>query len=472
MSTYLNDWQLTFSEDLIDGLSYKRIYPFVATHGNHEDGNYKTLCEVFGVDYDQNGQCDAKDTYGAFNVSPLLRVYTLNTQFKNSGWSSYASIMNNWLSNDLSNRGGSAQWRLAQYHKPMYPHYSGKRDNTILYSWWAKDFYNHAMNLVVESDTHINKITQALKPVGNSYSATTTGGTVFVGEGSWGAPSRSANNPKSWTIDLASIQQFKVLSVTNNNIEVKTAQFDSSASGLTRDQRLNDALILPSSINWWVASSIGDTLLLKRSSSAKTIIDLGDTPPVEPPTSGKVLVNGKSIRVSGAKSEQIYFTIEVKNKSTLTINTSGGSGDVDLYVQKSNQPSTSSYICRPYKNGNAEQCSINSALGTYHIMLKGYSSFSNVSLIASYLTATNPTPRPTTVPTVVPTVAPTAVPTSIPTSPPTSTCGSQWSASQVYTTGKQAQQNGKLYEANWWNENVSPVENNGQWKVWRFVSDC
>ncbi|WP_346469157.1 metallophosphoesterase [Pseudoalteromonas phenolica] len=80
MSSYLNDWQLTFSADSIDGLNYKRIYPFVATHGNHEDDNYKTLCQVFGVDYDINNVCDAKDTYGAFNVSPLLRVYTLNSQ--------------------------------------------------------------------------------------------------------------------------------------------------------------------------------------------------------------------------------------------------------------------------------------------------------------------------------------------------------------------------------------------------------
>jgi len=478
MSTYLNDWQLTFSDDLIDGLNYKRIYPFVATHGNHEDDNYDTLCEVFGVDYDQNGKCDAKDTYGAFNVSPLLRVYTLNSQFKNSGWSSYASTMNNWLKNDLSSRGGSVQWRLAQYHKPMYPHYSGKRDNTILYSWWAQDFYNHAMNLVVESDTHINKITQALKPSGNSYSTTTSGGTVFVGEGSWGAPARSANNPKSWTIDLASIQQFKVLSVTNNNIEVKTAQFDSSAGKITRNQRLNDALILPNNINWWVASSIGDTLLLKQSSSNKTIIDLGDTIPVDPPSNGQALLNNKAVTVSGSKSQQRYFTIDVKGINTLTVKMSGGTGDADLYIQKGEQPTTSSYICRPYENGNSEQCSISNANGIYHIMLKGYLSFSNVSLIAHYQTTTSPTPTP--IPTITPTIVPTSIPTIIPTSvppplpplPPTANCAAQWSTSQVYTSGMQAQQNGKLYEANWWNKNTSPADNNGQWKVWTFVANC
>lgn len=487
MSTYLADWQETFSSDSIDGLSYKRIYPFVATHGNHEDGNYKTLCEVFGVDYDQNGTCDASDTYGAFNVSPLLRVYTLNSQFKNSGWSSYALVMNNWLTRDLSTQGNGAQWRIAQYHKPMYPHYSGKSDNTILYSWWAQDFYDHGMNLVVESDTHINKITYALKPTGNSYSATTTGGTVFVGEGSWGAPARSANAPKPWTLDLASIQQFKVLSITNNNISVKTAQFDSNASKLSREQRQNDPLILPNNINWWTASSIGETLLLKQTNSGKTVIDLGDVSPVDPPVNGDELTNGKSVSVKAAKGESLYFTINVPQTAALDINITSGSGDADLYVQQDSQPTSSSYICRPYKNGNAEQCHVANAKGTYHIMLRGYAAFADVKLLASYQTLTTPlatpTPAPTSIPSSVPslvptstptlpTIVPTIEPTAQPTLPPTSSCGAQWSASQVYTTGKQVEQDGKLYQANWWNENSAPNENSGQWQVWQYITDC
>ena len=32
----------------------------------------------------------------------------------------------------------------------------------------------------------------------------------------------------------------------------------------------------------------------------------------------------------------------------------GGSGDADLYVRYGSQPTTSSYTCRPYLNGNNE----------------------------------------------------------------------------------------------------------------------
>ncbi|MFT4926826.1 MAG: serine protease, partial [Phenylobacterium sp.] len=215
--------------------------------------------------------------YGAVGVSPLLRVYTLNSQFQNSGWSSYASAMNTWLGNDLAGAGAGVAWRFAQYHKPMFPHYTGKSDNPTLFNWWASEFYNESMNLVVESDTHINKMTTAIKPSGSSFTSTTNGGTVFVGEGSWGAPARSANDPKSWTIDLASIQQFKVLSVSTDSVDVRTAQFDGSASTLSRTARANDPLALPTNVNWWHANGVGEALKLIKDANKRTVIDTGSS---------------------------------------------------------------------------------------------------------------------------------------------------------------------------------------------------
>ncbi|MGF1751119.1 cellulose-binding domain-containing protein [Vibrio cionasavignyae] len=382
MSEYLSDWQLTFSNDVIEGTAYKRIYPFIATHGNHEDRNYNTLCQVFGVDYNSDNHCDAKDTFGAFNISPLLRVYTLNSQFKNSGWSSYANSMNQWLSQDLSTNASSAKWRMAQYHKPMYPHYTGKSDNTILVSWWAQLFYNHGVNLVVESDTHINKITQALKPSGSGFTSTTTGGTVYVGEGSWGAPARSANDPKSWTIDFASIQQFKVISVTQEKLTVRTAQFSSGAETLTKSQRDLDPLMLPGSIQWWSASDIGDSLVLSKATNGLSIIDSGNGGPVDPPTSKEIAIGETKSGLAGSSSAEIHFSIPVPaGTKNLSISTSGGSGDVDLYVNPGQKASSTRYDCRPYKSGNAESCQYTTPTSdTYFVMLKGYSSFSSVTL--------------------------------------------------------------------------------------------
>lgn len=67
--------------------------------------------------------------------------------------------------------------------------------------------------------------------------------------------------------------------------------------------------------------------------------------------------------------------------SSMTVSISGGSGDADLYVNYGSQSSTSSYDCRPYKNGNAETCTLNNPQdGTWHIDIRGYSAASGVTL--------------------------------------------------------------------------------------------
>ncbi|CAD5258441.1 conserved exported hypothetical protein [Alteromonas sp. 38] len=272
MAGFLADWQLTFSDDTIDNIGYKRIYPIVPTHGNHEDTNYATLCEVFGVDYFQDGECNEQDAYGAMTINDLIRVYTLNSQFQESGWSVLATQMNDWLADDLSTYANAPLWRVAQYHKPIFPHYDGKPSNEGLFNWWASLFYKHNMNLVVESDTHINKLTHPLKPAetGIEYLQANNGGTVFVGEGSWGAPARSANQAFPWTIDLASIQQFKVLSVTQESILIRTAQFDDNARALSADDREQDPLALPEKVAWWSANGIGDVFPLIKTTTGLT----------------------------------------------------------------------------------------------------------------------------------------------------------------------------------------------------------
>ncbi|NII11575.1 M4 family metallopeptidase [Oleiagrimonas sp. C23AA] len=93
--------------------------------------------------------------------------------------------------------------------------------------------------------------------------------------------------------------------------------------------------------------------------------------------------------LSGSSGTQLYYTVQVPaGASNLVIAESGGSGDADLYVKFGSQPTTSSYDCRPYKSGNNESCSFASPqAGTYYVMLRGYSSFSGVSLQASWSTS-------------------------------------------------------------------------------------
>ncbi|NLB58835.1 MAG: hypothetical protein GX805_10300, partial [Gammaproteobacteria bacterium] len=67
------------------------------------------------------------------------------------------------------------------------------------------------------------------------------------------------------------------------------------------------------------------------------------------------------------------------------ISIAGGSGDADLYVRRGAQPTTSTYDCRPWRNGNNESCTFSAPqAGVYHVMVRGYSSFSGVTLTASY----------------------------------------------------------------------------------------
>ncbi len=104
-----------------------------------------------------------------------------------------------------------------------------------------------------------------------------------------------------------------------------------------------------------------------------------------------VTINNNETRtgLSGAANSDARFELVVHaNASNLAITTSGGSGDLDLYVRLGQAPTTSSYDCRPYASGNSENCNFATPqAGTYHILLRGYSSYSGASLSVSYSTS-------------------------------------------------------------------------------------
>ncbi|HVS03467.1 MAG TPA: M4 family metallopeptidase [Thermoanaerobaculia bacterium] len=102
------------------------------------------------------------------------------------------------------------------------------------------------------------------------------------------------------------------------------------------------------------------------------------------------LQNGVPVsNLSGASGSEQRWTMAVPSgASNLVFQISGGSGDADLYVKYGTAPTTSSWDCRPYRNGNSESCSWASpSAGTWHVMLRGYTSYSGVTLQGSYATA-------------------------------------------------------------------------------------
>ena len=98
------------------------------------------------------------------------------------------------------------------------------------------------------------------------------------------------------------------------------------------------------------------------------------------------LTNGTAVTgISGATSSTQYWRINTPAGQTLRVSISGGTGDADLYTRFGSRPTTSSYSCRPYLNGNSESCTTNSTQsGDYYVMIRGYQTFSGVSLVASY----------------------------------------------------------------------------------------
>jgi vibriolysin len=108
--------------------------------------------------------------------------------------------------------------------------------------------------------------------------------------------------------------------------------------------------------------------------------------PPEGPTTTP-LTNGVALSsLFGGTGTKKYYTLEVPaGYTSLKFETSGGTGDVDMYVRYGSEPSTTTYDCRPYASGNTETCSFTSPqAGTWHVMLYGYASYSDVSLKGTY----------------------------------------------------------------------------------------
>ena len=85
--------------------------------------------------------------------------------------------------------------------------------------------------------------------------------------------------------------------------------------------------------------------------------------------------------LSAGTGQQLTFAgIPITSTQSITITMSGGTGDADLYVRKGSYPTTSTYTCSPYLDGNDEYCTIIGYTGTVYVMIDAASAFSGVRL--------------------------------------------------------------------------------------------
>ena len=224
------DWQHTID-------STGRVTPIIPTRGNHEKSS-DMLSKLFNM--------PAKNYYSISFAQDYLKILTLDTN------SSTAGNQKLWLEEELKNA-RPYRYRLAQYHRPMRPHVRSKKEGTH-YKDWANLFYDYHVNLVVESDSHTVKETYPLRPsvskrAVEGFEIDKENGTVYLGEGCWGAPLRRNNDDKAWTKRSGSFNQFKWIKLTEKNIEYKTVIIDDYI--LELDDTNKDRLFLGEEIQTW-----------------------------------------------------------------------------------------------------------------------------------------------------------------------------------------------------------------------------
>lgn len=99
------------------------------------------------------------------------------------------------------------------------------------------------------------------------------------------------------------------------------------------------------------------------------------------------LQNGVAVTgLSGAQGSYRYWTLTVPaGRTSLLVQTYFGAGDADLYVGQGSQPTEYMSTCRSTSTGATESCLINApTAGVYHVMIKGYTDYSGLTLKASY----------------------------------------------------------------------------------------
>src|SRR5690606_17849105 len=101
-----------------------------------------------------------------------------------------------------------------------------------------------------------------------------------------------------------------------------------------------------------------------------------------------MLANKVPVRgLSGGAGSEVLYAIEVPAgvSGPLSITTSGGSGDVSMFVSLDEEPFADAADWRSTRPGNNEVVRVNNpAAGTYYIKLSGVRAYSNVTLQARF----------------------------------------------------------------------------------------
>ncbi len=307
---WFDDWQLTIASD-------GRMFPIIAARGNHEDDA--------NVVYNLFDTPNANSYYAITWGINLIRTYTLNTEI---------SVLGDqlvWLNNDLASS-SNLKWKMAQYHKPMRPHTFSKSEGDYVYNAWAQSFYDNQVRLVVECDSHMSKTTWPIKPsseTGNDegFVIDQVNGTVYTGEGTWGAPLRSNDDDKGWTRNSGTFNQFKLIFVEEDKIELRTVNVDNADS--VAEGSNTDPFQLPANLDIFSPSNGGVVTIANEVDGSYCPNSGASCDDLDPNTSYDVI--DESCNCSGIESTSLTVqSVEVSANSD-DAEQNVVSGAMDLY---------------------------------------------------------------------------------------------------------------------------------------------
>jgi len=243
------EWQNWFADWYHNIVTYDgQFIPIVVARGNHEVNNaflenYFNIPAVnyYFVDYGRN----------------FLRHYALNSE---------TSVLGNqdaWVKRQIGSQASKDKvWRTAMYHKPTVPHTRSKKDRVDQYETWAQYFNDSDFRLVLEGDAHTMKTTYNVVPTSRRYNSTkfkrvNSGGTVYTGEGCWGAPLRSSSKIYPWTRISGKFNQFKWALIYPDNIQLRTVIVGDSSK--VKKRKDADRFLVPNDIRFFEVDSSKNT---------------------------------------------------------------------------------------------------------------------------------------------------------------------------------------------------------------------
>ena len=239
---WFTDWQMTLGSD-------GHITPIIPVMGNHEGTT--DVYNMFDVPI-------SNDYFSLAMGGNLIRIYSLNAELTGCD-----ATQLNWFTNDLKLYTGTnaePYWKFVQYHIPFVPH-ANYTANTTLSNCWAPLFQQYNVKVACEAHAHILKVTWPVIQSSGSGSdhgfiRNDASGTVYIGEGSWGAPQRplytyyNANQAYNWTRNQIQSSGFQLINVSKQKIDIRTVL----ATGVKNvgQVMINEPVgTLPNNLNVW-----------------------------------------------------------------------------------------------------------------------------------------------------------------------------------------------------------------------------